>query len=66
MQQVEANSFYHPEIIGTTINSYLRQMGLVSKFEDYLMDNYYREENFDIQAQDILLEFIVSATQNIS
>ena len=33
----------------------------LSRFEDYLMDNFYREGNFDLQAQDILLEFGLDA-----
>ena len=27
------------------------------RYEDYLLDRYYRTENFDVQAQDILSEF---------
>ena len=30
---------------------------VLRRFEDYLMDNYYRTENRDVQAQDVILEF---------
>ena len=30
---------------------------VLCRFEDYLMDNYYRTENRDVQAQDVILEF---------
>lgn len=31
------------------------------RFEDYLLDRYYRPENDDVQAQDVLLEFSLYA-----
>ncbi len=33
---------------------------IMISFEDYLLDNYYRKENYNVQAQDILLEFGLS------
>eukprot|EP01031_Cornospumella_fuschlensis_P027538 gene27538-33262_t len=61
LQQAQANSLYHPEITATVIQAMARSAGFELKFDDYLMDNYYREDNFDVQAQDILLECILSS-----
>ena len=56
LEGYSANNFFHPEIFATTIAAYLRKIGFYSKFEDYLLDNYYRESNFDLQAQDVIIE----------
>jgi len=57
LQQAQANTFFHPEIVANSMVSYAKSLGFKARFEDYLMDNYYRTENRDVQAQDILLEF---------
>ena len=37
----------------------------LNRYEDYLLDRYYRTENKDLQAQDVLLEFgLFSPTTN--
>jgi hypothetical protein len=59
IEQNKNDTFYHPEIIASTIASYCRQQGFNTRFEDYLVDNYYRTENFDIEAQDILIEMLI-------
>jgi hypothetical protein len=59
IEQNRADTFYHSELIASTIASYCRQQGFVTRFEDYLVDNYYRTENFDIEAQDILIEMLI-------
>lgn len=56
IQGVKENTFFHPDIIGTTLVSYLHYCGFGGRYEDYLLDNFYRESNFDTQAQDIVLE----------
>eukprot|EP01038_Epipyxis_sp_PR26KG_P015707 gene15707-21261_t len=55
--QAGANTFFHPEIVATTIAAYARKLGYRIRFEDYLMDNYYNSNPIGIQAQDIILEF---------
>lgn len=57
IEQYKLDTFYHPEIIATTICSLARQFNYNLRVEDYLLDNVYRTENFNVQAQDILLEF---------
>lgn len=59
IEQNKNDTFYHPEIIASTIASYCRLQGFNTRFEDYLVDNYYRTENFDIEAQDILIEMLI-------
>ena len=39
----------------------LTHICVLFRFEDYLIDNFYREGNFDLQAQDVLLEFGLNA-----
>jgi len=59
IQGVKADTFFHPEWIGTTLEQYIERCGrgaLTAKFEDYLLDNVYRESNFIVQAQDVLIE----------
>lgn len=51
------DTFFHPEIIGSSIAALCRKLGFHSKFEDYLLDNYYRDSNFDLRADAIILEF---------
>lgn len=57
LQQAMADTFYHPEIVAATIVNYASASGYRLEFEDYLLDREYRTDNFDVQAQDILLEF---------
>ena len=59
IQGVRLNTFFHPEFIGACLVAYLARVGLGARFEDYLLDNYYRESNFDVQAQDVVLELQV-------
>ena len=56
IEMAALNTFFHPDIIGNTLASYIASRGFDVKYEDYLMDNFYREDNFSVQAQDILLE----------
>jgi hypothetical protein len=60
IQAVRDDTFFHPEIVGTTLVAYMGRCGLGARFEDYLLDNYYRTSNFDVQAQDIVLELQIS------
>ena len=53
--QIE-DTFFHPEIIGTAIAAQLRRDGYHTKYEDYLLDNYYRESNFDLRADAVIFE----------
>lgn len=39
-------------------------MQFTRRFDDYLLDNYYREENFDVQAQDIIIEMALRKRNN--
>lgn len=50
------DTFFHPEIIGSCVAASLRRNGYWSKYEDYLLDNYYRESNFDLRADAVILE----------
>jgi len=59
IEQNKSDTFFHSEIIATTISSYCKSLGFDTKFEDYLVDEYYRTENFDLQAQDILIEMLI-------
>mmetsp|Transcript_22853 Transcript_22853/g.50820 ORF Transcript_22853/g.50820 Transcript_22853/m.50820 type:complete len:125 (+) Transcript_22853:24-398(+) len=61
LEGAQANTFFHPEVVANTITALARSLGFRIRFEDYLMDNYYRDSNFEVQAQDILLEFGVYA-----
>ena len=54
-----ADTFFHPEIIASCLQAYMRELGYECRFEDYLMDNEYRESNFNVQAQDVIVEMIV-------
>ena len=58
------DTFFHPEIIATTLAAYLRAHGYYSKYEDYLLDEYYRESNFDLQAQDVVVEIELLPSEN--
>ena len=58
IEQYKMDTFYHPEIIATTICSLGKQFNFNLEFEDYLLDNEYRTDNFDVQAQDVLYEFL--------
>ena len=59
LQQTLSDTFYHPDIVGTTVAAFARKLGFNCQFEDYLLDRQYREDNFEVQAQDILFEFQV-------
>lgn len=55
----DENTMFHPEIYGSVIK-YLGEMnGVVFTFEDYLLDEYYRERAREVTAQDILLEIVI-------
>lgn len=56
--QIE-DTFFHPEIIGSALTASLRRNGYWSKYEDYLLDNYYRESNFDLRADAVILELSI-------
>ena len=53
------DTFFHPEVIGSSIAALLRRQGFSIKYEDYLLDNYYRDSNFDLRADAVILEFAV-------
>ena len=42
---------------------YLHSLGFGVQQEDYLLDNFYRENNDDVQAQSYLLEFLISSSR---
>ena len=66
IQAVRDDTFFHPEIVGTTLVEYMGRCGLGARFEDYLLDNYYRTSTFDVQAQDIVLELQVSSDRRFA
>ena len=61
LDKTAANSFFHPEILATTLASYARSLGFKSHFEDYLMDEYYLYDQSvnEVTAQDIIVELEV-------
>lgn len=59
LRQAASNTFFRPEIFATTIAAIVRSCGFGVRFEDYLMDNFYREDNFGVAAQDIIIEMEV-------
>ena len=62
IEQYKLDSFYHPEIIATTLCQLSKQFGCKQlDVEDYLLDNEYRTDDFSVQAQDILYEFRLTA-----
>jgi len=56
IQGVKENTFFHPEFIGSALVALIERSGKFARFEDYLLDNFYRESNFDTQAQDVVIE----------
>lgn len=62
--QKSRGSLFHPDLFGSVISAYTKEIGEINKisvvYDDYFMDNYYREGNFDVQAQDILLALSIS------
>ena len=60
-EKTAANSFFHPEILATTLSSYARSLGFKSHFEDYLMDEFYLYDQSvnEVTAQDIIVELEV-------
>ena len=60
-EKTAANSFFHPEILATTLASYARSLGFKSHFEDYLMDEFYLYDQSvnEVTAQDIIVELEV-------
>jgi hypothetical protein len=65
IEQYKLDTFYHPEIIATTLRSLATQFNINLEFEDYLLDNVYRTDNFDVQAQDILYEFRLTDKKSV-
>jgi hypothetical protein len=61
LEVTASNSFFHPEILATTIASYARSLGFKAHFEDYLMDEYYLYDQSvnEVTAQDIIIELEV-------
>jgi hypothetical protein len=59
IQMAESNTRFHPDLVSATISQYVASCGFRVMQEDYLMDNFYREENDDVQAQSILLELLI-------
>jgi hypothetical protein len=55
-----SNTRFHPDIVGASVSTYLSRAGFTVSIEDYLLDNFYRDENDDVQAQSILLEILLS------
>lgn len=60
VQMAASNTRLHPDIVGAAVLRCVSACGFSSQFEDYLMDNFYREENEDVQAQSILLELLIT------
>ena len=58
LEFAQANTFFHPELLASVVQAWVSQW-FVCNFEDYLMDNEYRTSNFDVQAQDVIVEMIV-------
>jgi len=56
IQGVKENTFFHPEYVGSALVALIERSGKFARFEDYLLDNFYRESNFDTQAQDVVIE----------
>jgi hypothetical protein len=61
-----SDTFFHPEFFGSPLKAYLNELGLQAHFEDYLLDNEYRSNNFNVQAQDVIYEIIVKKGINYS
>ena len=61
VQMAASNTRFHPDLVGSPISRVIQRLGLRVMTEDYLLDNFYREENDDVQAQSILLELLISS-----
>lgn len=69
IEGVKDNTFFHPEFIGVTLTSYIQRFSdgkYAARCEDYLLDNYYRDSNFDVQAQDVVLELRMGTQSSFS
>jgi hypothetical protein len=60
VEMAASNTRFRPDILASPICAYLSSLGFRVLQEDYLLDNYYREENADVQAQSLLLELLIS------
>lgn len=56
VQMAASDTRFRPDILGAALLRYLVGQGFAVSVEDYLMDNFYRESNDDVQAQSVLLE----------
>mmetsp|Transcript_3288 Transcript_3288/g.3451 ORF Transcript_3288/g.3451 Transcript_3288/m.3451 type:complete len:379 (+) Transcript_3288:91-1227(+) len=66
IETAAADTFFHPEIMATTLTSWGRSLGYKAHYEDYLVDNLYMANGIDtniVTAQDALIEMQI-ATQN--
>jgi hypothetical protein len=66
IETAAADTFFHPEIMATTLTSWGRSLGYKAHYEDYLVDNLYLANGIDtniVTAQDALIEMQI-ATQN--
>ncbi len=59
LEFAQANTFFHPELLASVVQSWVSEFNFKCNFEDYLMDNQYRTSNFDVRAQDVIVEMIV-------
>lgn len=66
IEQYKEDTFFHPDIFATTVSCLCREYGFGVRFDDYLLDNFYRESNFDVVGQDVLveMEIIDAATKD--
>ena len=55
----DENTLFHPELYGSVLKYFGELNGLKFSFEDYLLDEYYREKAREVTAQDILLEIVI-------
>jgi hypothetical protein len=66
LEETASDSFFHPEILATTVAAYIRSAGYKAHYEDYLMDEYYlydQNENA-ATAQDVIVEFEVALSDS--
>ena len=50
---------FHPDVVTNVIASLTGRYFDVS-YDDYLLDNFYRESNYDVQAQDSIVELSIT------
>jgi len=62
IEQYKLDTFFHPDLLATTVSAYCRLYGFGVRFDDYLLDNFYRESNFDVVGQDVLVEMAIIPT----